>query len=442
MTRTWLTAVEFVVPKRSKNPLAYLGMLAFVCFLVLGITGILLQVYYVPDFASGYDSVASITNVVPYGYALRSIHYYASDLMVVFAIAHFFYTYFTRKYALHGEVLWITGIVFGVFVIIEAYTGYVLIMNDRALFAANIGTGLLHSIDPVLNLILIGSSYNDLVLRVDVLHILAIPAVFLLLALLHFPKKLTVDVAGISIALGSIFVIGAFFPPDLGAKFVAGAPSQITVPEWYLSGLYALLRTGLPAFVAGVLIPFIFLFSFLILPFHDGGRDNGPSRRVLTVSLGATALAHVSLMTIWGLRAGNLLGPLASEGALAIDPLLFFGSLAAIAAAVYALTSMAFRYRRRGELARPRSVTQPAAGKMPAVPYRMALATLAAVLVLQVGVCVKALSSDLQGIGTLALLGGGLVLVNFGTAVYLYRYFVGNADINGEVSLVGGEVAS
>ena len=92
-----------------------------------------------------YDSVRNIDTVVPFGSALRNIHYHASNAMVLLAVAHMFYQYFSGRYKLRYEVLWVTGIIIGILTIIEAYTGYDLLLNVRGMLAINIGRALARS---------------------------------------------------------------------------------------------------------------------------------------------------------------------------------------------------------------------------------------------------------------------------------------------------------
>ncbi len=44
---------------------------------------------------SPYDSVSTSTMSCPFGSALRNIHYHASNAMVLLAVAHMFYQYFS-----------------------------------------------------------------------------------------------------------------------------------------------------------------------------------------------------------------------------------------------------------------------------------------------------------------------------------------------------------
>ena len=49
----------------------------------------------------------------------------------------------------------------------------------------------------------------------------------------------------------------------MGLPFDPEVPPGITVPEWYLTGLYTFLRTMYDKFVTGVAWPGLFIFALL-----------------------------------------------------------------------------------------------------------------------------------------------------------------------------------
>ncbi|HIQ13176.1 MAG TPA: DUF4405 domain-containing protein, partial [Thermoprotei archaeon] len=145
LERTILFGIRLVIPNKIVSPHGFLGMLTFITFIILGVTGVLLMFYYRPSLAEAYDSVALINNEVDFGIVIRNIHYHASNLMVFLAIYHLFYQLFSSRYKIRNEVIWVTGVILGTLTIIEAYIGYDLIMNVRAVLAINIGAALTYS---------------------------------------------------------------------------------------------------------------------------------------------------------------------------------------------------------------------------------------------------------------------------------------------------------
>ena len=124
--------MKFTFPSRFVSPLGFLGMLTFVIFIILGITGALLMLFYEPILDRAWNSVKTINDVIPYGFHLRNIHYHASNAMVMVALLHMYYQYFSGRYKIRNEILWVTGIILGVLTILEAFTGYDIIFSERA----------------------------------------------------------------------------------------------------------------------------------------------------------------------------------------------------------------------------------------------------------------------------------------------------------------------
>jgi quinol-cytochrome oxidoreductase complex cytochrome b subunit len=52
--------------------------------------------------------------------------------MVLLALLHLSYQLFSGRYKLKNELIWVTGVIFGLVTILEAYSGYDLIVNVRA----------------------------------------------------------------------------------------------------------------------------------------------------------------------------------------------------------------------------------------------------------------------------------------------------------------------
>ena len=401
----------------AANPLSYLGILAFICFILLGLTGVLLMVYYVPESTASYDSVAKINDLIPYGFEMRQLHYWLANFMIVLSILHLFYLYFKRKYRLYDEVLWITGIVVGLLTVFETYTGYVLIMNMRAMLALDIGAGILRNIATVLAVLFQGSSYNDMVLRMYALHIVLLPAIMVVLFVLHFPRKLTLDAPVILAMIGAAFVVGGLAPAELGLKFVPGQPSMIIIPEWYLTGIYALLRTGVQVFAVTVLLPFIFILVFVLIPFHDMQRGLGVTGRALHATIGIAAMLHIVLVTLWGYRSADLINPITSQADLVINPVTFYGLLIITAVLIFVAARLLMN---RNILPKVRLT-----GNNRKINHKLArpaaIVLLAVALLFQVSLFVYPLYLLPPGSKGLPMTESGLSILAFAAATYFYR---------------------
>jgi len=423
--------LHFTLPKRFVSPLGFLGFLTFTVFLLLGISGALLMLYYSPtiiyDTTTGtsttpFDSVRDIETAVPFGSALRNIHYHASNAMVLLALAHMFYQYFSGRYKLRYEVLWVTGIVLGMLTILEAYTGYDLLLNVRGMLAINIGRALARStpfIGPEAFRLMAGTGLADLVLRFYAVHVFIFPMIMILIMLVHFPRYLVLDIPVVSMVAGVILVVGGMFPVELGAKFVPTAEAGITMPEWYLTGMYAIIRTGIDRFLAGAVIPMLFVLVFLVVPFLDTSRKLSVRDRPFYTAMGVAGLGQLALTTVWGFRANDIFYALDSIPQLEIDPFIFFGSVILVGAVAYAGTYLYFK------VTAPPPGTRPSHARRQFPVYKLSAnewrAIVISLLGFQVLFDIYSAQAFLSGFKNVLLLQIGIGLIAFGILVHLYR---------------------
>lgn len=431
LERTIFMGLKFTLPRRFVSPLGFLGFLTFTTFALLGISGALLMLYYSPtvifNTATGasttpFDSVKNIDIVVPFGSALRNIHYHASNAMVLLAVAHMFYQYFSGRYKLRYEVLWVTGIIIGILTIIEAYTGYDLLLNVRGMLAINIGRALARS-TPFMGAeafrLMAGTGLADLILRFYAVHVFIFPMIMILVMLVHFPRYMVLDIPVVSMVAGAIMFIGGLFPVELGAKFIPTAEAGITMPEWYLTGMYAIIRTGIDRFVAGVAIPMVFVIVFLVVPFLDTSRKLSIRDRPFYTALGLAGLAQLALTTVWGFRSNNIFFPLNNIPQLEIDPFIFFGSVVFIGAVAYAGVYLWFKATAPPPGARPTHARkQFPMYKMTSNEWRAVVLSL---LGFQVLFDIYSSQAFLAGFKNIVLLQIGVGLIAFGILVHLYR---------------------
>ena len=246
--------------------------------------------------------------------------------MVMVALLHMYYQYFSGRYKIRNEILWVTGILIGVLTILEAFTGYDIIFSERAELAISIAASLTNSIPvlgPQMREAFFGGGFHDFVLRFYAFHVFFLPVAMLGLMVVHFPRFLVFDVPMVMAISGAVTLTGGVFPVDLGTKFDPSVPPGITVPEWYLTGLYAFLRTMYDKFVTGVAWPGLFIFALLIVPFIDRYKKFSWKDRPLITALGITSLAQIMVTTYWGFYIDpNIKKSLLER--LVIDPIFFY----------------------------------------------------------------------------------------------------------------------
>ena len=65
-----------------------LGGAAFFLFITLGVTGLLLAIYYLPSAEGAKMGLHDLTYVIPFGWLIRSLHFWAGQLMLVVMLLH------------------------------------------------------------------------------------------------------------------------------------------------------------------------------------------------------------------------------------------------------------------------------------------------------------------------------------------------------------------
>ncbi|MCA2003950.1 MAG: cytochrome b N-terminal domain-containing protein [Candidatus Nitrosotenuis sp.] len=430
LERTIFTGIKFSFPSRFVSPFGFLGMLTFIVFVILGISGALLMFYYMPILDRAWDSVEKINNVVPYGFHIRNIHYHGSNAMVLLAILHMYYQYFSGRYKIRNEVLWVTGVILGTVTILEAFTGYDIIFSERAELAISIAASLTNSIPivgPTIRDAMFGSGFSDFVLRFYAQHVFILPLVMLGLMAVHFPRFLVFDVPMVMAISGAILITGGVFPIDMGFKFEPTVPPGITVPEWYLTGLYAFLRTQYDKFVTGVLWPGLFIGALLLIPFMDRYKKFSWKDRPIITAFGITGIAQIMVTTYWGFYIPpDTTIPLVQR--LVIDPVFFYLVMILLVPLgfgfSYMMIKMAQEAERKAKLRKDKGPKQVAEIKLSQKWLNWIIVGLIA---FQVYLNIAAYNAAITGLNNLSLFFTGLILLVFAGLFHVYRYALSEA---------------
>jgi quinol-cytochrome oxidoreductase complex cytochrome b subunit len=177
------------VPRHALNPAYCLGGTTFLFFVLLAVTGILLAVYYNPTPENAFDSIEVITRRAPFGWLVRSVHFYSANAMLILAVLHMIRVYIMGSYRAPRELNWVAGVLLGSLTVFAGYTGYVLRWDQQAVGASGIGQGVAMSIPyfgSVVASLFWGRGYADTLSRYFVAHLLLIPGLMILLMALHF----------------------------------------------------------------------------------------------------------------------------------------------------------------------------------------------------------------------------------------------------------------
>lgn len=167
-----------------------LGGLAFTCLLVLAASGLLLLVYYSPTPSGAHDSIQFLENMVWGGSFLRSLHRIASHALLVLLGLHTLRVILTGAFQAPKKFNWVIGCLLFFGCVFEAYTGYLLPMDQHAFWATQTGMELLRAMpfgESVRSLLVPDTVGGPLsLLRFFALHVAIIPLALLAMSMLHF----------------------------------------------------------------------------------------------------------------------------------------------------------------------------------------------------------------------------------------------------------------
>jgi quinol-cytochrome oxidoreductase complex cytochrome b subunit len=167
------------------------GGISFFLFLVLVVTGILLMAYYRPTTAEAYESVVLISNVVPYGWLIRGLHHWASNLMVLMVIIHMVKVFVYGAYKPPRDFNWVVGVILLLLTMAFGFSGYLLPWNQVSFWATTVVTDAMGALpligEPLKYFIRGGPEVSQLTLsRFFTLHVIVLPAATAVFLFLHF----------------------------------------------------------------------------------------------------------------------------------------------------------------------------------------------------------------------------------------------------------------
>ncbi len=340
-----------IVPKHATNYIYCFGGVAFVLFIILAITGILLAVYYQPTPDMAYQSVLNISTHVQFGWWIRSIHRWSAGGMVLLVFIHTVRVFFTGAYKAPRELNWLTGVALLLITLGFGFTGYLLPWDQKAYWATKVGTDIAGSVPVIGHFLLVtlarrradqrrhagpvlrparprpagrhrGAPAGALLddppprhLRTAVRRAMArakrqvptnepprfyweiwrdpgqgyIP---------YFWEELTSQAMIFFLFLGIMGGIALLWPADLAPQAnVLVTPSGIK-PEWYFLGLFQLIKV-IPE-IAGIIVPGIVVLLMVILPFVDRSAERNPLRKPVTTTVALIIIIALVVLTIWG----------------------------------------------------------------------------------------------------------------------------------------------
>ncbi len=263
--------------KRSVNISAYFPRLGLASLMLCIISGIVLTFYYRP-MGNVFQNVEEITTLVPYGWFFRQLHYASGQVFVILMLIHTGDHFLRRRYRMYSGGQWTLLIVSLGLCFFTLFTGFILKGDKEGLFAGQIFMNILKTIPlargPISRLFIV--SGKGFFFLPYLYHCFFLPILIIYLLRAHIrewlPDRKFLALTTIGLFLYA-FVVNPFMdiPPDAQVDMVKG--------PWFFLGLQTLLKT-LPAVLAGLIIPGLFLLCLLLLPVTGkGGRSQAPSAR-------------------------------------------------------------------------------------------------------------------------------------------------------------------
>ena len=180
-----------LVPDWQRRWWYCLGGITVFLFIVQGITGVMLAFYYQPTPDAAYASIQFIEAEVRFGAAIRMIHHWSANGMILMCTAHMLRVFIQGAYKNPRELNWVTGVTLLVLTLAFGLTGYLLPWDQRAYWATTVATEIAGSMPAIGNLALIflrvGWNIGAQTLsRFYALHVLIIPIATVVFMGMHF----------------------------------------------------------------------------------------------------------------------------------------------------------------------------------------------------------------------------------------------------------------
>src|SRR5947209_830752 len=135
---------------RQDNPLYLMGPMLYYFWLITVVTGVILMLWYEPTTTGAYTSIERIQNdigrlaltflgrPVTLGGLTRGLHKYGADALITITFLRIYRMYFLAEYKKPGELSWMLAFLGLILGMVSGITGYLLIWNQRAFWAAKV----------------------------------------------------------------------------------------------------------------------------------------------------------------------------------------------------------------------------------------------------------------------------------------------------------------
>ena len=308
---------------RQDNPLYLMGPMLYYFWLITVVTGVILMLWYEPTTTGAYTSIERIQNdigrlaltflgrPVTLGGLTRGLHKYGADALITITFLRIYRMYFLAEYKKPGELSWMLAFLGLILGMVSGITGYLLIWNQRAFWAAKVVLTVPVYFDelPLIGPLKFGSMIAFLFLggpavgqatitRFYALHF-GISLVLLILVEVFFQrtrrKRINMSLFPLALFLVMLVVISIILPAESGRR---ADPTKTPLPilsDWYFLALYQYVKYTPPLWAG--LGPGLLIGFGLIVPFLDRSKGRRPLERPFFTVVGALAVLYFLAFT-------------------------------------------------------------------------------------------------------------------------------------------------
>ena len=290
---------------QQDNPLYIVGGLVWLTWMIVIVSGMILMVWYIPTTTGAYRSIMHLTEDIPFGWLVRGMHKYAADMLVVSITIRIYRMYFAGEYKKPGELSWMILFASLVLAMISGITGYALIWNQRAFWAAKTVLTVPTYYDEIpligglgfgraIAYIFLGGPAlgQPTITRFYAIHY-GISVVFAILAEIFFyrTRRRRLNLSYLTIGLVLAFLAYVSFD-QLTAMGRWANPNRTPLPilsDWYFLALYQVVKY-MPPLWAGI-APGLLIGYGMLVPFLDRTKETRALERPFFFVIGVYALA-------------------------------------------------------------------------------------------------------------------------------------------------------
>lgn len=254
------------------NPLAQLGPIGWFLFWTVAATGIYLFIFFDTGVTQAHASIEWLTNDHWWHAGLaRSLHRYASDLMVLMMFLHLLREWALDRYRGKRWFSWLTGVFVIWFVYLSGITGYWLVWDKLAQYVALTTTELLDTLgifaEPIARNFLSPQTLSSRFFTLMVFLHIAIPLLLLLLMWIHIQRiteARTRPPRGLAVVTLAGLVAGSLLMPAVSqeAADLATMPQAVGI-DWFLLSLYPVIESVPAGVIWGGVLAFTLILAGL-----------------------------------------------------------------------------------------------------------------------------------------------------------------------------------